>query len=33
VRLARNRVKLHDLVARIRPGEETPREVAELLDV
>ena len=29
----RNRLKLHDLVARIKPGEETPREVAELLDV
>ena len=29
----RNRVKLHDLVAQIEPGRETPPEVAELLDV
>jgi AmiR/NasT family two-component response regulator len=28
-----NRVKLHELAARIRPGEETPPEVAALLDV
>ena len=29
----RNRLKLHDLVARIEPNRETPPEVAELLDV
>lgn len=28
-----NRLKLHDLVARIRPGETTPPELAALLDV
>lgn len=28
-----NRVKLHDLAARIRPGEATPPELASLLDV
>jgi AmiR/NasT family two-component response regulator len=28
-----NRVKLHDLAARVRPGEPTPPEVAALLDV
>jgi len=28
-----NRIKLHDLAARIRPGEETPPELAALLDV
>jgi AmiR/NasT family two-component response regulator len=28
-----NRVKLHELAARIRPGEETPPEVAALIDV
>lgn len=28
-----NRVKLHDLAARIRPGEPTPPEVAAFLDV
>jgi AmiR/NasT family two-component response regulator len=28
-----NRVKLHDLAARIRPGEPTPPELAALLDV
>jgi AmiR/NasT family two-component response regulator len=29
----RNRLKLHDLVARIEPNSETPPEVVELLDV
>jgi len=29
----RNRLKLHDLVARIEPGRDTPPEVLELLDV
>jgi AmiR/NasT family two-component response regulator len=28
-----NRMKLHELAARIRPGEPTPPEVAALLDV
>lgn len=28
-----NRLKLHELAARIRPGEPTPPEVAALLDV
>lgn len=28
-----NRIKLHDLVARIQPGEPTPPELVELLDV
>jgi AmiR/NasT family two-component response regulator len=28
-----NRIKLHDLVVRIRPGEPTPAEVAALIDV
>lgn len=28
-----NRMKLHDLVAMIRPGEPTPPELAKLLDV
>ena len=28
-----NRVKLHDLAARIRPGAPTPPELAALLDV
>ena len=28
-----NRMKLHDLVAMIRPGEATPPELARLLDV
>lgn len=28
-----NRMKLHDLVAMIRPGEATPPELAKLLDV
>lgn len=28
-----NRMKLRDLVARIRPGCETPPEIVELLDV
>jgi AmiR/NasT family two-component response regulator len=28
-----NRVKLHELAARIRPGEPTPPELAGLLDV
>jgi AmiR/NasT family two-component response regulator len=28
-----NRVKLHDLAARIRPGQPTPPELAALLDV
>jgi AmiR/NasT family two-component response regulator len=28
-----NRMKLHDLVATIRPGEATPPELAKLLDV
>jgi AmiR/NasT family two-component response regulator len=28
-----NRMKLHDLAGRIRPGERTPPELAALLDV
>jgi AmiR/NasT family two-component response regulator len=28
-----NRLKLHELAGRIRPGQETPPEVAALLDV
>ncbi len=28
-----NRIKLHELAARIRPGEPTPPEVTALLDV
>jgi AmiR/NasT family two-component response regulator len=28
-----NRIKLHDLAARVRPGEATPPELAKLLDV
>jgi AmiR/NasT family two-component response regulator len=28
-----NRIKLHDLAARIRPGEPTPPELSALLDV
>ena len=28
-----NRIKVHDLVTRIRPGQETPDEVARLLEV
>jgi AmiR/NasT family two-component response regulator len=28
-----NRIKLHDLAGRIRPGEPTPAELAALLDV
>ena len=28
-----NRIKLHELVLRIRPGEPTPQEIAALIDV
>jgi AmiR/NasT family two-component response regulator len=28
-----NRLKVHDLVRRIKPGDETPEEVARLFDV